>query len=100
MSKSYDEMKNKLKARDRIRLFGLIGYFVVMFAFSIYQMLTDFVRFNPALYLILMFGGSIVMLVVIYVYPYFKPIELPVVADREVIDLSEDYPLEFPTQFG
>ena len=54
--------------------------------------MTDFVRFNPALSLALMFGGGIESIMVILIYPYYKPIDPPTVADREMIDLSQNNP--------
>ncbi|OLS19318.1 MAG: hypothetical protein HeimC2_41540 [Candidatus Heimdallarchaeota archaeon LC_2] len=95
MSNTYDELKHILKTRVRIRWSFIIAYFGFFIIYLPYQIVTDFETFNPTFYTAFALGGGIAMLLVVYLYPYLRPIEIPTVADGKVLDLSEDYTLDY-----
>ncbi len=92
MNNTYDELKKKIKMRDWIRYVLLIVYILIIIGYIIYVALGNASRPSIYIFIGLLFGFAVMVILVMYVYPIIRPLERPIVEDREVINLSEDYP--------
>ena len=90
MKVNFEEYQLKIRKRNRVRYFTLLFYVVLILLYIVFWQLTEFESFKLVGYLILTFGGFFFILFMI-IYPYFRPIETPVVEDGKIIDLSENY---------
>jgi hypothetical protein len=92
MNDTYDEFKRKVKKRDWVRLAVIIFGIISVTGWVIYSAIGELGRTGNYLFIGIAVVFYTVVLVVYVIYPLAKPLDRPVVEDREVIDLSEEYP--------
>jgi hypothetical protein len=90
----FDEFKRKQKKRDWVRYTILIFGIVSTFGYVIYSAVTEISRIASYVFIGITVVFYTAVIIVYIIFPLAKPLERQVIEDREIINLSEEYPHE------